>query len=1134
MTLRRIALLFAFVSSTAGIALAQTSDESIQTPLSKVGVAPSSVYQTDQESVDLTTGNVFWSLPLLALEGRGGQSLQLTYRLNSRTVQPYISEVPYSPVSGTMANGIFTGWRGISGVSLRINVPTLEVDTAALAQEVNPSGPEAGQPTADVFCNTNYGFIDDTGSRHAFSNISSCYGTYAHPEYNTPITDATDGSLMRLDTTDTNDIKLFQGDGSVVHFHAAETDVVDRNGNQIRYVFSNGQLDIIDNVGRDVTVAGGLAGGSDTGTISWRGESGATQTITISSVPKSDPVTLSYSCSDANNTYTLTNTQTFPGQFDPPAAHTTTINFSGTTPRTYTVDVDELGEIEKISLPTGGYIRYEYADHLAPQQLVGSYVRADCSSISHRQLSAKYVCSSTSGSCSQEDTTTFTPTINAYNMGENAAMDVRNADGRTHHEFQVFYTPGGGSVGVLETLNRTYQGESQELSSASTSYTQSSSPYSISFLPQKSSVTTVLDGFNGDSNVSTSTQYLYFSKPYLCTGYQGTTPCVGSSEPPTSQPTPLVSSEKTYGYDGALALDRETTWSGYQTSTVFNWSLQSMVTESGKGGVYRRTDYEYDSTRYPLVARSAYANVGHEAQRGNVTQITRYANGDSNPLSQQFGYDDTGNVVLSKDPRGYTSSSDYADSWSTRGCSPLQSGTYAYPTSATDALAEQSHATYNYCTGSLLEATDINQKTTTYSYDDFQRNLRVDFPDGGWSSHSRSDVAPAYDTTTTAQTSSSSVVNGINYDGLGRVSTKWAQEAGSTKIQQDYQYDAVGRPHSVSNPYRSPGAATGWTTTTYDALSRIASVAMSDGTSSKQTHYSANHMTDIDEVQNSTQKTFDELEHLNTVVEANGATTTYTITAFGDLTSVSQSGLNGEAARNTRSFGYDSLSRLTYLSNPETGNASYSYTNTDGSLCAGVATQACSKTDSRNVATAYSYDPLNRLISRKVSGGGLATQSSCYAYGTSSSLSVLGVGRLLGEWTQPADCPPTPTATPSSGVLTSRSVTSFDPMGRPKGEVRCVLAQCNTSTPQSYGYNYAGNLTSYNDGRGAYSFTQSFDIAGRFQAVQRASGGVLAPVLNINAYDPAGWNDATLGTVLSEKRTFDSRMRVQGETVTKP
>jgi YD repeat-containing protein len=65
-------------------------------------------------------------------------------------------------------------------------------------------------------------------------------------------------------------------------------------------------------------------------------------------------------------------------------------------------------------------------------------------------------------------------------------------------------------------------------------------------------------------------------------------------------------------------------------------------------------------------------------------------------------------------------------------------------------------------------------------------------------------------------------------------------------------------------------------------------------------------------------------------IAGTGFPTSYSYGALGNLLLVSQGGLN------TRSFGYDSLSRLTSSTNPESGQSSFAY-DANGNLISKVA-----------------------------------------------------------------------------------------------------------------------------------------------------------------------------------------------------
>jgi len=281
--------------------------------------------------------------------------------------------------------------------------------------------------------------------------------------------------------------------------------------------------------------------------------------------------------------------------------------------------------------------------------------------------------------------------------------------------------------------------------------------------------------------------------------------------------------------------------------------------------------------------------------------------------------------------------------------------------------------------------------------------------------------------------------------------------------------------------------------------------------------------------------------------------TQYTYDVLNNLRSVTQwGGPNSSPAANgpiNRSFTYDSLSRLLKSFNPETGIVSYSYI-ASGLPCAGDVSLPCSKTDARGVTTTYTYDKLNRLLSKSYSDG--TTPLSCYQYDTSSASCPLGngywVGRLTNAWTQSASTAPScPTMAPSTGFLTKRSITCYDPMGRILNEQQFTPASQASGTPYSpaYTYDLAGNLTSSTTGVGPtptttpFLFTNTYDGAGRLQTVGSnwttnyvtGATNVFPATLFSNPSYAAfgGLTNATYGNRLNLTRTYDNRLRITSE-----
>ena len=155
---------------------------------------------------------------------------------------------------------------------------------------------------------------------------------------------------------------------------------------------------------------------------------------------------------------------------------------------------------------------------------------------------------------------------------------------------------------------------------------------------------------------------------------------------------------------------------------------------------------------------------------------------------------------------------------------------------------------------------------------------------------------------------------------------------------------------SMSNPYRSSkDSIYGYTTFAYDGLGRKTLQCQPDngtgsgictvGASYLQWAYAGNQTTFTDETSRSWIQTKDALGRLTQVVEPGTLNTSYQYDALGNLKCADQweTGSPGKpcASSHARSFYYDSLSRLTSSTNPETGGISYSYVTPGGKLCAG-------------------------------------------------------------------------------------------------------------------------------------------------------------------------------------------------------
>src|ERR1043165_10113093 len=104
-------------------------------------------------------------------------------------------------------------------------------------------------------------------------------------------------------------------------------------------------------------------------------------------------------------------------------------------------------------------------------------------------------------------------------------------------------------------------------------------------------------------------------------------------------------------------------------------------------------------------------------------------------------------------------------------------------------------------------------------------------------------------TTTSDQTSYGDNVlkSQMLYDGLGRTTEARQYEGGSNYIDVQTQYDALGRAYKTSNPFRPWNSESAiWTTTSFDALSRVISVTTPDSAAAT-TSYTGNTVTATDQ-----------------------------------------------------------------------------------------------------------------------------------------------------------------------------------------------------------------------------------------------------------------------------------------------
>jgi YD repeat-containing protein len=497
----------------------------------------------------------------------------------------------------------------------------------------------------------------------------------------------------------------------------------------------------------------------------------------------------------------------------------------------------------------------------------------------------------------------------------------------------------------------------------------------------------------------------------------------------------------------------------------------------------------------------------------------------------------------------------------------------------TTGVAHTVQFTHDAFTGSVLTRLDSNGQTTTNSYDSIGRIATVKNPDlSNTAVVSEIVCYPDIFTTTVIRASTSGLpvpstdssicpssagadINTVVKDSLGRVVKKQHKLASGATATTESVYDSSPYVQATSLPYTDSPSA--WISSKYDVLGRVrfhcepdnavpSSTNCEPGQSYQEHDYSGNTETFKDESRKSWTSTADSVGRLTKVVEPGGFETIYVYDPLGNLNSVSQRGAQGEAAR-VRTFSYDSSSRLICSSNPETNSGLANQPVCPSDATATMPTGATIysydgngnlkyKTDARGVITSYTYDALNRVLSKTYTNNPFGTASSCYQYDASSVPGAGGnlVGRLTNAWTQKGNCPSSGQPALNSAVtLTRRSMLSYDPMGRLLSEQQCTKVNCTTGAPYNpiYDYDLAGNLIHHSNGIGTLTFTNCYDAAGQLSLVLGVSASCSSPtgmqLFSSPSYTAAGGlSAATYGTGLTLSRTYDSRLRITGETDT--
>ena len=484
--------------------------------------------------------------------------------------------------------------------------------------------------------------------------------------------------------------------------------------------------------------------------------------------------------------------------------------------------------------------------------------------------------------------------------------------------------------------------------------------------------TTTIPGPSGDLVTKTETDYDTFTYTYRGANYTG------------SRGNAVENREFAYGNAAPGALVRKHRFSylhdatpAYLASNIVNRVTNAQTLDPADTKV-AETITTYDSTTLTAPGQSI---THHDATnygtgntlRGNPTVIQRWVGTGSAPgpayLTTTLDYDTTGQVIKATDPRGTTTTFSYTNNFykdvgqPPLSYSPSPPPTNAYPTQVTLPLSGTINMGYYYGSGNRALVTDQNSQTTYSHYlDHFDRLTSTRLPRGGTSSIQHALTQVNYLSSITETTTRD---DQGDLDSLGRLATQSLQTDPEGVSYGDVTYDSSGRVQSVVKAYRPGETNYGFQSLLYDGLNRKKRVSYGDGNMqevfygpevtapgvggigtqlcSPATYGLGYPVLAKDETGRKRQTWTDAFGRIIEADEPdpNGALTLATCYKYGILGNLIQV----DQGAQTRTWGYDALSRLRVETTPEGGTVGYMYSYLSGALCAGDPKAICLKTD---------------------------------------------------------------------------------------------------------------------------------------------------------------------------------------------
>ena len=1072
----------------------------------RVGVRPTGAYWgAGNEEIDVMSGNVNFTTPLINAMQRGGASVGFNLTYNSQN------------------------WRQDSGGAWQFGIDTgYGFGWQLMAGSLTP-----------VFSNPQtvsyYLFTDSTGAQYHLSQTTgnniwtSQDSVYLTFNADTNVLYFRDGSHWTFGCTSA----ASEPDAGVMY----PTLMEDTNGNDvaISYNTAAGGANWTNSSSRIATITDVRGVPTGPGTYAtyvfyYTTVSGSTLPHLweiINYVGTSEAYTFSYSSSSL--------TSPISGASFGTAALLTTVTTSGiNTTNQFTYGSNNSGELTKAVLPFGGYLAWDYENV------------AYSSGVTYREVAHRYL--SKDGS---SNTTTY-------------PFSHENAPGQYVRQYTILDDPSGvgekcwafGQSGVAMGLLTTYQGRSRPGTTSATSCPQGSQASSVQ---QESDLTWSQDSA-GNSYISRALQKMDPGQSYEADTQTNQTLDANGNVTQVAQydfgnlSTPL----RTYNYTCLNS-------SAYTALNIFNRLAQAKVTSGSTNTTLATITYDQGfqsggsigGTTPPFWNESTYWNQSARGSlttsttldssttttydvTGNPTAITR------NGVSINVSTSSSSNFVV---PTALTAGSltqtiDYtsflapSSTTGTNGQTATMSyDTYGRPTGGTSPFGATTTITYStapYTTSNpAISTTTIDGRWTKQTMDGLGRTVLTQSGDGGGMKSQAESVygscgcSPLGKLVQQAMphAGAGAVYTTYTYDGIGRTLTTVAPDGASTTTYayqgntitvtdpaghwKIFTVDMFGNLKQVQEP--NPAGGSNFVTSyTYDVLNNLTGVSMPrpSGTQTRTFNYTGHLLTSATNPENGTVTyTYNSNNQLTAKTDAIGQHASYTYDSLGRPTKLQRFNASDvEDLCEQENYSYDSnpydsafsqyasgrLAAARYYGGvgcATTFTENYSYSQAGGRTAKQLqVTRTQNSTQSTATLEAdYAYDTEGRVtgVQYPSSGGSIPSGNSASFVALDTTTQGSWVGKygadgynVIDDWTS---YPSYVTVTPSgySNYVWAPSTTDVRALQTGSGQTNRIAATWFTQTTESFQLNF-------NDGHAhqVAAYFLDWDSGGRVQTVQ--------------------------------------------------